>query len=125
MMQSLWTFWKSLDAPIRNFIFKFYVVYLGSLYTALFVLAVFLSVKRHPFLDWYAQGDLVPYFKLALFMMVVGFCSVFVGFFRLLIQTKKVVLRERLLVLGGVLTLPLMMYFAAVLCGPIVVFAFR
>ena len=108
----------------KDFIFKFYVVYLGSLYTTLFVLAVFLS-KKTSLLDWYAQGDLVPYFKLALLMMVVGFCSVFVGFFRLLIQTKKVVLQERLLVLGGVLTLPLVMYFAAVLCGPIVVFAFR
>ena len=124
-MQSLWKSWESLDAPIKNFIFRFYVVYLGSLYVALFVLAIFLSLKRHPHLDWYAQGDLVPYFKLALFMMFVGFCSVIVGFFKLLLHTRKIVLLDRLLVLCGAVTLPLVMYFAAVLCGPIIVFAFR
>ena len=91
----------------------------------MFVLAVFLTAKRDLFVDWYLQRDLVPYFKLALFVMFIGFGSIIFGFFRLVFLTRTFPKKDRLVILTSAFVVPAAMYFLALYAGPPLAMALR
>ena len=124
-MKTIHDFWLRLDDPVKRFIARFYVAFLGTLYLLLFVLAVFLTAKRDLFVDWYLQRDLVPYFKLALFVMFIGFGSIIFGFFRLVFFTRTFPKKDRLVILTSAFAVPAAMYFLALYAGPPLAMALR
>ena len=124
-MEILHEFWFRLDEPVKRFICRFYVAFLGPLYLLLFVLGVSLTAKRAPFVDWYLQGELVPYFKLALLIMFIGFGSIIFGFFRLLFLTRTFSKKERLATLSSAIAIPAAMYCLALFAGPPIAMALR
>ena len=124
-MEIIHEFWFRLDEPVKRFISRFYVAFLGPLYLLLFVLGVSLTAKRAPFVDWYLQGELVPYFKLALLIMFIGFGSIIFGFFRLLFLTRTFSKKERLATLSSAIVIPAAMYCLALFAGPPIAMALR
>ena len=101
--------WQSFDKSLREFIVKFYLIYLGLLYIVLLSLSSYIAMNRIPNVDWFFQLELLSLSMIGFGMLIVGCLSLCFGTVKLIILSKAVGPRVRLrLVVCGV-TFPILM----------------
>jgi hypothetical protein len=119
------TIWWGFEKPIRDFIVRFYVIYLGSLYVTLLVSGTYIALKRDRSVDWFFQLELLSFSLISLGIFVLGCLSLCYGTFRLFNLVKSVGKRTRWCVTLLSLAFPAMMLGLALLFLLLIVSTFK
>jgi hypothetical protein len=102
--------WHSFDKSLREFIVKFYLIYLGLLYIVLLSLSSYIAMNRIPNVDWFFQLELLSLSMISFGMLILGCFSLCFGTVKLILLSKAMEPTVRLkLVFCGV-TFPILMF---------------